>query len=622
MEHRSDERQRVAPNRVLSTGAHLYGGTTSTGARVYVTIERRTSPSPPVEPPAGAAPYRGLESFREEHAELFFGREREVRRLLEILKTSPLLCVVGSSGCGKSSLVRAGLVPRLRDGGLGDGADRRVCVLRPGAHPLAALPSRPDPGRHDVIVVDQLEEVFTLCDDERERERFFASLLHAASTSGRETIVVLTIRADFFARCAEYPELAQRMAGSCALVEPMLDDELCQAIEQPARRAGLRLEPGLVQTIIDDVGPDDGALAMLEHALLMVCNRRVDDELTLAGYVRAGRVQGALAGHAEDVWATFSAEQREIARRMLLRLAQPGDGTAEISRRAPRLRLAVTEDKDGFDTVLQRLVDARLLTTGSDEAGDDDIELAHEALIRGWPRLGGWIDEELAGRLIPRPLTDATRHAESCAAERDKLAVTTATFSVELPPVWKLCDRMRFWNLALAAVCGACIAFSPFVVPGAIALVTLMFLCAPTAIMNVVLLWLKHGHVRIATSDLVVWIIRRRRISRSAVCAAPRVHYAEVSQNISTEKFYMLLVDQEGRGLARLDEQWWRRDDLRAICGLLGVAWQERVAFDSRHSIRRAYPASLPVMNPTHLYLTLPLIVISGAVGLGVALLA
>ena len=309
-------------------------------------------PGMPVERVDGVVPYRGLEPFEEEHAELFFGRERDVQRLLEMLTASPLVCVVGSSGCGKSSLVRAGLIPRLRDGTLPGVEDCRVCVLRPGARPLQALATQlallgpgqamqatldglaadrrtlrlavslalgaDRPGSRVVIVVDQLEEVFTLCGDERERQQFFANLLHAASATGGQTIVVLTIRADFYGRCAPYPELAQHTAQSLALIGPMDPDELRHVIGQPARTVGLSFDSGLVQTILDDVGTDAGALPLLEHALLEVWRRRVGDQLTLDGYVQAGRVEGALAQRAEQVYASFTTRASDFLCRRLV----------------------------------------------------------------------------------------------------------------------------------------------------------------------------------------------------------------------------------------------------------------------------------------------------------------
>jgi WD40 repeat protein len=438
--------QRLPPFLSTRTWVDLRGGITSRRAlqQLLNAIKGVAQGSAtPAEPLGGVAPYRGLASFEEQHAEFFFGRETEVQRLLEILKTSPLLCVIGPSGSGKSSLVRAGLLPRLRAGELAGFEDCRVCLLRPGAHPLQALATQlaplgggrsmqatldglgadrrslhlavslalgaDAPRRRVLIVVDQLEEIFTLCSDEREREQFLANLLHAAFASGGQTVVVLTMRADFYARCTDYPELAQRTARSLMLVGAMDTDGLRQAIEEPARRVGMFFEPGLAQTILDDVGPASSALPLLEHALLELWHRRIGDQLTLDGYVEAGRVEGALAKRAEDVFSNFTRQQQDIARRTMLRLTQPGEGTEDTRRRAARSELAGNGRVSSVDEVLGRLVDARLLTTGHDDTGLDVVDVSHEALIRGWPRLRSWIDADRAGLLTHRRLTDAAR---------------------------------------------------------------------------------------------------------------------------------------------------------------------------------------------------------------------
>jgi energy-coupling factor transporter ATP-binding protein EcfA2 len=272
------------------------------------------------------APYRGLLAFGEEDARFFFGRDREVQRLLEKLKSSRLVAVLGPSGSGKSSLVRAGLVPELRAGALADGERWQVLVLRPGAAPLTALAAQLatlQPGRamqatldelgRDVrslhlcvelaladrprdqrvlVVVDQLEEVFTLCRDERERSQLLSTLAYAASVPGGRTVVVLALRADFYVRCADYPDLAQLIGARQMLVGPMGADELRQAIEEPARRVGLELEEGLSDTILADVSAEPGALPLLEHALLELWERRRGGMLTLEGYREAGRRTG------------------------------------------------------------------------------------------------------------------------------------------------------------------------------------------------------------------------------------------------------------------------------------------------------------------------------------------
>jgi len=334
-------------------------------------------------------------------------------------------------------------VPELRGGALAHGEQCRVCVLRPGAAPLTALAAqlakllpgqgieatldalarddrtlhlsvelaladRPT-GERVVVIVDQLEEVFTLCRDETERRQLFCTLLHAMSAPGGRTVVIVTLRTDFYARCATYPELAQLIGTQQMLVGPLDRDGLRQASEEPAHHVGLELEEGLSETILADVGAEPGALPLLEHALLELWERRRGEMLTLEGYRQAGGVHGALAQRADEIYHQLGPDQQLLARRALLRLTQPGEGTEDTRRRAPRDELAPADSDDGFEAVLGRLVDARLLTTGRDETGQQVVDVSHEALIRAWPRLRDWIDADRAGLLIHRRLTDAAR---------------------------------------------------------------------------------------------------------------------------------------------------------------------------------------------------------------------
>jgi energy-coupling factor transporter ATP-binding protein EcfA2 len=402
---------------------------------------------PPAEVSAArvdeVAPYRGLRAFGEQDAELFFGRDGEVQRLLEKLKSSRFIAVLGPSGSGKSSLVRAGLLPPLRAGALSGGEQWRVCVLRPGAAPLTALAAQlttlqagqamqatldglaEDPrslhlsvelalaeraadGERVVVFVDQLEEVFTLCRDDSQRRQLFANLSYAAAAAGGRTVVIVTLRTDFYARCVDYPEFAQLLAAEQMLVGPMDADGLRQAIQEPARRVGLTLEDGLADTILTDVAAEPGALPLLAHALLEVWEHRDGTTLTLSGYRRAGGVHEALAQRAEEIYSQLSVEQQQIARRTLLRLTQPGEGTEDTRRRAPRSELGFANAGNDVDEVLGRLVDARLLTTGSDETGVEIVDVSHEALVRGWPRLRAWIDADRQDLVVHRRLTDAT----------------------------------------------------------------------------------------------------------------------------------------------------------------------------------------------------------------------
>jgi energy-coupling factor transporter ATP-binding protein EcfA2 len=280
-------------------------------------------PEFPFEPLLDVSPYRGLQTFDEEHANFFYGREADVQRVLEKLKASRFLAVVGPSGSGKSSLVRAGLLPALRRGSLPSSDTWRIRVLMPSGHPLTvfaahllrlypqgtmqqtlerlavdertahlavslALAEQPN-NKRIVWVVDQAEEIFTLCRDERERKAFLGNLLYAASVPGGQSSVVLTLRADFYSKAAAYPELAQHLAEQQYLVGPLDDGAMRRVIEEPARRVGLEFEPGLVGTILDEVAQQPGALPLLEHALLELWERRRGRMLTARGLPRVWR---------------------------------------------------------------------------------------------------------------------------------------------------------------------------------------------------------------------------------------------------------------------------------------------------------------------------------------------
>jgi WD40 repeat protein/class 3 adenylate cyclase len=345
---------------------------------------------PPADVPC---PYKGLASFEADDANDFFGREQLVEDLVGRLQEGPFLAVVGASGSGKSSLVRAGVVPEL----LRLGPALSAAVFSPGEHPLAELAAAAD----RLIVVDQLEEVFTLCRDEDERRAFVDALLDAA---GRGTLVIVVVRADFYGHCAAYPRLAKALEDRQALVGPMSEEDLRRAIERPAEHAGLLLEPGLVEGILRDVVGQPGALPLLSHSLLETWKRRSGRMLTLIGYLQAGGVQGAIAKTAETVYHdALSSDQQALARNIFLRLTEVGDGTEDTRRRVaiaelpPRPQLA-----EDVDEVLRTLAEARLVTIG-----EGTVEVAHEALIRHWPTLRRWLDEDREGRLIHRRLTEA-----------------------------------------------------------------------------------------------------------------------------------------------------------------------------------------------------------------------
>ena len=263
-------------------------------------------------------------------------------------------------------------------------------------------------GARIVWVIDQFEEVFTLCRNDAERTQFIANLLHASGSDGR-AVVIITLRADFYHRCAAHAEFAARVAANQFLVGPMDREALQQAIEEPARLAGLEFEEGLVATIVEAVEGQPGALPLLEHSLLELWQRRRAGMLTLEGYRESGGVSGALARRADAIYDGFDDAQQTVSRRLLLRLTQIGEGTEDTRRRAAMSELTTSKQHAVVEDVVRAWTDARLLTLAADEAGERWVTVSHEALIRAWPRLRKWIDEDRAGQRLHRQITDAAQ---------------------------------------------------------------------------------------------------------------------------------------------------------------------------------------------------------------------
>ncbi|HET8755843.1 MAG TPA: BTAD domain-containing putative transcriptional regulator [Solirubrobacteraceae bacterium] len=343
-------------------------------------------------------PFKGLASFEAADAPYFFGRERLVAELVARLVGAPLLAVVGPSGSGKSSVVRAGLLPALAGGVLPGSQDWPQWLIRPGEHPLRQLETTLDQAgsQRFVLAVDQFEEAFTACRDTAERGKFFSELTGAAGG-----VVVLAMRADFYGRCSEYPELAHLIASNHVLVGPMQRDELQRAVECPAQRVGLAVEPELVEALVDDVEHAPGALPLLSTALLELWRDREGRRLQLASYERTGGVRGAVARLAEEAYGHLDGGQRELARTVLLQLVEVDDEGA-VERR--RRRLAELGSREDVERLLEVLAERRLVTIS-----EGTVELAHEALLREWPRLRAWIEDEGEGLRIERSLRTASR---------------------------------------------------------------------------------------------------------------------------------------------------------------------------------------------------------------------
>lgn len=349
--------------------------------------------------PSPVCPYPGLKPYDVDDAEAFFGRDSDVAaclRLLTVTRDSTagsVLAVVGPSGCGKSSLVRAGVAAALRVDG------KRVVVMTPGAHPVAALatamPGAASTGAPPVLVVDQCEEVFSLCTDAAERQAFLAALTAHAAVAP----LIVALRADRIADLSTHTGFARTVEHGLYLLGGMTETDLRAAIEQPARLASLVVEPGLVDLLVGEVADQPGALPLMSHALAETWHRREGRTLTVAGYRAAGGIRGAVAQTAEHIYTQLPAEQHRVLRDLLLRLVAPSPEGEPVRSRLPR-RLVVTGADN--DAMIDLLVGARLVTSD-----DGVVELAHESLARAWPRLRGWLDDDLDGQRILHHLATA-----------------------------------------------------------------------------------------------------------------------------------------------------------------------------------------------------------------------
>jgi len=379
------------------------------------------------DPRAEVCPYRGLSAFREEDAPFFVGREEFIPRLVEAVGHSSLVAVVGPSGSGKSSAVMAGLVPSLRD--IHSPPIWDVVSITPGRDPLRALvaalsPPPPDLTRAEriarltsntkllldgqvslanltddllneqpgtdrlLLVIDQWEELYTQTKLETERRAFVDQILDA---SGGLLSVVITVRADFFARVLEDRGLSDRLRDGVVTLAPMKRTELRRSIVEPAQKLGLEFEDGLDERILDDIGDEPGNLPLLEFLLTELWRRRDRRTMTHASYQSIGGIKGAIATRAEQEFAALDASHKDAARRLLIHLVTPGEGQEDT-----RARLVLPDDEDALNEVVRRFADqgARLLVTSADPNDRTrTVEVSHEALIQHWGRLRVWVEE-------------------------------------------------------------------------------------------------------------------------------------------------------------------------------------------------------------------------------------
>ncbi|MGA5508949.1 PQQ-binding-like beta-propeller repeat protein [Streptomyces umbrinus] len=367
-------------------------------------------------------PYRGLARFETGDSGLFFGREQLTADLVDLLRRRRFAAVFGPSGSGKSSLLRAGLIPALRQAQEPDLRPAAIRILTPGERPARShapllTPAVPRDGStvaDTFVIVDQFEEVFTLCHDAAERARFIDLLLTARQPESRLR-VLLAVRGDFYGRCAEHRELADALRDANLLAGVMSQTELRDAVVKPATAAGLTVERALTTRLVKEVADAPGGLPLLSHALLETWRRRRGKTLTMAGYEAAGCLDRAITKTAEQVYGRFTDDQAAAARRVLLRLVAPGDGTPDTRRPVERAELPGT-GRDDTAEVVEALAGSRLLTLDG-----DTVEIAHEALITAWPRLRGWIEEDRERLRVHRNLTEAARAWQELGREEGAL---------------------------------------------------------------------------------------------------------------------------------------------------------------------------------------------------------
>ena len=414
-----------------------------------------------------ANPYKGLRAFEEGDAVDFFGREELVEELVKRVEQTRFLAVVGPSGSGKSSVVRAGLIPALRRGAIAGSEGWHIADMFPGAHPLdglesALLRAAPDPpaslmdqlerDEHGllravlrvlpsdqtelVLVIDQFEEVFTLVEEEDVRTHFLGSLEAAANDPRSRLRVVVTLRADFYDRPLLYRGFAELFKSRVEAVVPLTAEELERAISGPAKRVDVSLEPGLVAAMLADVAEEPGALPLMEYALTELFERRDGRTLFLEAYRQIGGVSGALGRRAEELYAELDDDGKEAARQLFLRLVALGEGTEDTRRRVPRAEVASLDvDQQAMATVLDSFGASRQLSFDRDaRTGEATIELAHEAMLTAWPRLHRWIDAARDDLRTERRLSTAAK--EWIEAERE-LSFLLAGSRLEQAETWE-----------------------------------------------------------------------------------------------------------------------------------------------------------------------------------------
>ena len=402
-------------------------------------------------------PFVGLRAFREADAAQFFGRERTVKELVETMSrrgdSGRFVALVGPSGSGKSSVIRAGLLPALRADAVQGSSNWFIATMMPGDDPFTALQTAlepvsaaipaafsqllrsesdalsiaaeqllPDRDGELVLFIDQFEELFTNVADDAIRLRFLDLICDATQDTRSRVRVVLTLRADFYDRPLRYRRFGRLLDTNHTVLTPLDDEELRAAIESPPRLVGVRLEPGLATAIVADAAAGFNSLPLVQHTMADLFDRREGDTITMHSYRESGGVAGSLVHRTEQSYLALEATEREAARQMFVRLVALGEGVPDTRRRVLRQELTTLVSADAVDRVIDTFGEARLLTFDHvAESCEPTVEIAHEALIGSWPRLRSWIDDDREGLRMMRHLSTAARAWEARSRDESEL---------------------------------------------------------------------------------------------------------------------------------------------------------------------------------------------------------
>ncbi len=417
------------------------------------------------EATAEICPYKGLQYFESDDADYFYGREELTDTLLNKIRQDNFLAILGASGSGKSSVLRAGLIYQLQQGHkLANSRDWQILITVPTEHPLKRLaelfvdPNLPHLDKAEklgkakrlleedadglpnlvqtaeasriVLIIDQFEEVFTLCQDDEEREKFLQCILGALATTENKLCLILAMRVDFFGKCLEkdYSGLGKKIQENLVTVTAMNQKQLKEAIIKPAERVNLMVEDELVGEMFRDIKNSPGILPLLQYTLTEIWKRKTDNCLKLTTYTKLGRIAGTLNKRATEVYKEFALEEKETVKHIFISLTQLGEGTEDTRRRVLKRDLINNRHPATvIDNVVKKLADEKLIVTseqiakGSQISSEPVVDVAHEALIRNWDLLGQWLDESRSQILEGRKIENDAREWQDSGKKSDYL---------------------------------------------------------------------------------------------------------------------------------------------------------------------------------------------------------